>query len=130
MNTDVVVAGHACLDLLPELTRGIELTPGRLREVGPVRFAPGGAVPNVGLALATLGAAPKLVGRIGDDALGEVLLGLVRRRLRAGTLAFERVPGESTSYTIIISPPGVDRLFLHHPGCNDRFDAGAVDSSV
>jgi sugar/nucleoside kinase (ribokinase family) len=130
MSTDVVVAGHACVDLIPELTGPIQLEPGRLSEVGPVTFAPGGAVPNVGLALATLGTAPKLVGRIGDDALGEVLLGLVRRRLRAGTLAFERVPGESTSYTIIISPPGVDRLFLHHPGCNDRFNPRAVDSST
>lgn len=130
MNTDVVVAGHACLDLLPELTQGIELTPGRLREIGPVRFAPGGAVPNVGLALAALGAPPKLVGRIGDDALGEVLLGLLRSRIRAGTLAFETVPGESTSYTIIISPPGVDRLFLHHAGSNDRFDPSTLDSST
>ena len=129
MPADVVVAGHACLDLIPELARGVELQLGRLSEIGPVRFAPGGAVPNVGLALATLGTAARLVGRVGDDAFGEILLGLLEHRLPSGALAFERVQGESTSYSIVLSPPGGDRLLLHHAGCNDRIDARAFGAA-
>lgn len=126
----MVVAGHACLDLIPELPRGLELRPGSLTEVGPVRFAPGGAVPNVGIALTTLGVAARLVARVGDDALGGVLLGLLRSRVPHDALAFERVPGDSTSYTVIISPPDVDRLFLHHAGCNDRFDPARIQDAA
>jgi sugar/nucleoside kinase (ribokinase family) len=34
----------------------------------------------------------------------------------------------NTSYTIVISPPGTDRIFLHSPGCNDTF--GSEDLNV
>ena len=32
-------------------------------------------------------------------------------------------PGETTSYSVVISPPGSDRIFLHCPGANDTFSA-------
>ena len=32
----------------------------------------------------------------------------------------------STSYTVVINPPGSDRCFLHHPGANDDFCADDV----
>lgn len=32
-----------------------------------------------------------------------------------------------SSYTVVISPPGVDRIFLHCPGANDTFGADDVD---
>jgi sugar/nucleoside kinase (ribokinase family) len=43
-------------------------------------------------------------------------------------LASEMVVDErsSTSYSLIVSPPGVDRIFLHHPGANDTFCAADV----
>jgi sugar/nucleoside kinase (ribokinase family) len=36
------------------------------------------------------------------------------------------VPGESSSYTLVIDPPGIDRIFLHDPGSNDTFGADDV----
>ncbi len=33
----------------------------------------------------------------------------------------------TTSYTVIINPPGVDLIFLHHPGTNDAFCAADID---
>jgi sugar/nucleoside kinase (ribokinase family) len=35
-----------------------------------------------------------------------------------------------TSYTVIINPPGMDRIFLHCPGANDHFRAQDVDLSL
>ena len=35
-------------------------------------------------------------------------------------------PQVSTSYTVVINPPGVDRIFLHYPGANDTFGADDV----
>lgn len=99
------------------------LVPGKLVHVGPAHFATGGPVPNVGLALHRLGERPRLLGKVGDDALGSILLDLLRRQ--DADLASEMIvaPGEPTSYSVVISPPGVDRLFLHCPGVNDTYSA-------
>ena len=32
-------------------------------------------------------------------------------------------PGEVTSYSVVISPPGSDRIFLHCSGANHTFSA-------
>ena len=39
-------------------------------------------------------------------------------------------PTDETSYTIVIAPPGIDRMFLHCPGCNDTFGPEDVDGAV
>jgi sugar/nucleoside kinase (ribokinase family) len=60
--SDVVVAGHICLDMIPDMgsdqvSTSLEeiLTPGKLVSVGPAKTATGGAVANTGLALHRLG---------------------------------------------------------------------------
>jgi len=35
-------------------------------------------------------------------------------------------PAAHSSYTVVINPPGVDRIFFHYPGANDTFGAGDV----
>ena len=126
----VAVAGHCCVDIIPLFDAGMSraetaLVPGKLVHVGPAHFATGGPVPNVGLALHRLGERPRLLGKVGDDTLGGILLDLLRRQ--GADLASEMIvaPGEPTSYSVVISPPGVDRIFLHCPGVNDTY--GAAD---
>lgn len=128
---DVVVAGHICLDLIPRIATtpqggGVLPAPGRLVQVGPVTCATGGAVANTGLALHRLGVPVRLVARVGDDAFGGIVRGIVERH--AARLAADLVTdtGSATSYSIVISPPGSDRSFLHHPGANDAFRADDV----
>lgn len=118
---DVVVAGHICLDIIPQLT-GPELpAPGRLTKIGAATISTGGAVANTGLALHRLGAAVKLMGKVGDDTLGRVLLDELR--LQGPALASGMIvsKGEATSYSIVISPPSIDRSFMHCSGANDSF---------
>ncbi len=124
----IAVAGHCCVDIIPAFEAGMSsaetaLVPGKLVHVGPAHFAPGGPVPNVGLALHRLGERPRLLGKVGDDALGGILLDLLRQQ--DANLASEMIvaPGEPTSYSVVISPPGVDRIFLHCPGVNDTYSA-------
>ncbi len=124
----IVVAGHVCLDLIPELPRGADslgelLVPGALIDVGPMVSATGGAVANVGVALHKLGLPVRLVGKTGDDSLGDVVRSALRSR--GGELAEHMIvaKGESSSYSVVINPPGIDRVFLHHPGPNDTFSA-------
>lgn len=125
----IVVAGHLCLDVIPTLPSSRALEPGALVETGPVSFSTGGAVANVGLSLAKLGLQPVLVAKIGDDPFGEILRSKLADRAgsasEAGGVSAAR--GESTSYSIVLNPPGSDRTFLHHPGCNDTFDPALLE---
>ena len=41
-----------------------------------------------------------------------------------------RDPKGSTAYTIILSPPGLDRIFLHCTGANNTFDANDIDFTL
>jgi sugar/nucleoside kinase (ribokinase family) len=120
-----VVAGHLCLDLVPEVSEVPRTGPGDLTEIGPARLAPGGCVANTGGDLAALGAPVTLVGDVGDDALADVLVRLLAERgLRTGQV--QRVAGRSTSYTVVLEPPGRERTFWHHVGANAAFDGSAV----
>jgi sugar/nucleoside kinase (ribokinase family) len=133
---DAVVAGHICLDVIPDLSGtsqdGFEqrFRPGHLVEVGPAAIATGGAVSNTGLALHKLGISTRLMGRGGDPLRGRAAPPVAAAH--GGDLVGGMVVNEtaSTSYTIIVNPPGVDRAFLHFPGANDTFGAADVRYDV
>jgi len=128
---DVVVAGHICLDMIPIIPPrpggGAHLLlPGTLTEVGRAVLSTGGAVSNTGLALHRLGIPTRLVAKIGDDLFGRAILDLVGSRdpsLASGMIV---APGETSSYTVVVSPPNTDRLFLHCPGANNTFQAADI----
>ena len=128
---DAVVAGHICLDLIPDLSRveGASLSallrPGQLVEVGAASIATGGAVSNTGLALHKLGIRTRLMGKIGDDMLGRVVLQVVEAHGPGLSDGMVVDPATDTSYTVIINLPGIDRMFLHAPAANSSF--GAAD---
>lgn len=132
MKTDVIVAGHLCLDIIPAFppeNRPLAeiLAPGRLTNVGGAICATGGAVSNTGLALHRYGLKTKLVGKIGDDTFGRAILDVINARDPSLTGSIVIAPGEASSYTVVINPPGIDRMFLHCPGANDTFCADDVD---
>jgi sugar/nucleoside kinase (ribokinase family) len=127
------VCGHLCLDIIPAFpSAGSQdwFRPGRLSVIGPATVAPGGAVSNVGLSLHKLGFPVSLVAGIGDDPLGPLVLGKVRAAGDSLPAGLTILPGESTSYTIVLSPPGVDRIFLHCPGANDAFTGEEIPGSI
>jgi len=128
----VVVAGHICLDIIPDMGGRAQerfeamFLPGRLIHVGPVTLATGGPVSNTGLALHKLGIRTQLMGKVGDDMFGQLICQLVAKYapyLAEGMVVDSRV---SSSYTLVISPPDVDRIFLHYPGANDTFSAADI----
>ena len=122
----VVIAGHICLDVFPALSGPPDLGPGRLTMAGPAALSTGGAVANVGVALHRLGVAVRLMGKVGDDRFGAIVLDVLRGvdpRLAEGMIVR---PGETTSYSIVISPPALDRSFLHCPGANATFGPSDV----
>jgi sugar/nucleoside kinase (ribokinase family) len=130
-NNEVVVAGHICLDIIPTFSAGpgeqkIVLGAGKLIDVGPAIMALGGAVANTGLALHRLGCATGLMGKVGDDPLGQMILDMLRNRDAMLVEDMLVEPGAHTSYSLVISPPGTDRIFFHHAGANDTFEASEI----
>jgi len=131
---NIVVAGHVCLDMFPEFlsTKAMSFKdlfiPGKLTNVCGMKIATGGSVSNTGIAMHILGANVFLNARIGNDFIGEALLNLLREKVSVEGIRI--IKGESSSYTIVIAPPGQDRVFLHNPGTNDTFGFDDIDFSI
>jgi len=129
--SEAVIAGHICLDIIPTFKTSGEirdiLVPGKLVDVGRAVTATGGSVSNTGLSLFQLGVATSLMGKVGDDPFGEIILGLVRQRDPALVKGMIVAKGEQSSYTVVLNIPGMDRIFLHCPGANDTFRAADID---
>lgn len=129
---DVIVSGHLCLDLLPDMRRvtgGEMAEPGRLIDVGPMHFATGGAVSNTGIALHRLGVDVRLQATVGDDMIGQIILELLRGQVgeHAGMITVRS--GVSSSYSVVLAPGASDRMFLHCTGNNAVFSASDVSAA-
>lgn len=127
----VVVAGHISLDITPVFKNSGNqkikdlLRPGKLLRVGEAKVSAGGAVSNTGLGLHTLGADVLLMAKVGNDDFGMILKEKIKQTGCESSIA--AVDGESTSYTLVIAPKGIDRFFLHDSGCNDTFCCNDID---
>jgi sugar/nucleoside kinase (ribokinase family) len=117
----IVVAGHICLDVIPELGGPLDVQPGGLVVIGPSAVSTGGPVGNVGIALHRLGVPVRLIAKIGDDMFGRELVSILRGHEPALADGMIVIPGETTSYSVIVNPPGIDRTVLHCAGANDTF---------
>lgn len=122
----VIVAGHACLDITPVFPDGREtkqisdiLAPGKLVYMNGVAVNPGGLVSNTGLAMKILGADVKLMAKAGDDDFGRILHSIYEKQGAEDGLIIDEKG--TTSYSVVLAPPGIDRIFLHNPGTNDTF---------
>jgi len=121
----VVVAGHICLDITPVFSnkeiKNLDeiLIPGTLIHMDAADVHTGGAVANVGLAMKFLGADVKLVGKTGEDVFGRMIGNILGDYGAKKDMIID--PNSTTSYSAVIAAPGIDRIFLHHPGANDTF---------
>ncbi len=130
---EIVAAGHTCLDLIPAFT--IEgkvdkmtdvLVPGKMINMGKCVVVGGGPVTNAGVSIRRLGVNTELIGKIGDDDFGKQILQWYEEH-EGHFKGIKMVEGESTSYTIAICIPGIDRFYLHHCGANDTFGYDDMD---
>ncbi|MCC8045341.1 MAG: PfkB family carbohydrate kinase [Clostridiales bacterium] len=100
------------------------LQPGKLIHMEEADVHTGGSVANTGLALKFLGADVTLMGKTGSDPFGSMVRTLLQEHgVPDGMLVAE---GESTSYSMVLVVPGIDRIFLHNPGANDTFCTSGI----
>jgi sugar/nucleoside kinase (ribokinase family) len=124
---DVMIAGHLCLDVIPQFpdtgVRDIAsiMRPGKLVNVNSAKISTGGPVSNTGLNLKKLGLNVCFCSCVGDDQFGKIAIDILSEKGNADGISVKH--GTASSYTIVIAPPGIDRIFLHNPGTNDLFTA-------
>ncbi len=129
---DAIVAGYICIDLTPDFRKtGTSSSisklfkPGRLIEIDGLRFTLGGAVANTGMALKKFNKKVLLNGLVGDDFIGKIALeSLNKYKLSEGIKITKK---EGTAFSIVIAPPGVDRVFLESPGCSAIFNTDHIN---
>jgi sugar/nucleoside kinase (ribokinase family) len=130
-----IVAGHICLDIIPDVsaidpdTYNANFRPGHLLEAGSATLSTGGPVSNTGLALHKLGVPVRLIAKVGDDSFGHVVTRIIDAIDPDLLSGMELDPQAITSYSIIISPPHIDRIFLHCPGANHDFGSDDVSTA-
>ena len=120
-----IAAGHICIDITPLFPENKVsdinkiLSPGKLIQMDGVDIHTGGSVANTGLAMKILGADVSLMGKVGDDELGALILDILKKYQAEGGMIVNR--DAQTSYSVVLAIPGIDRIFLHAPGANDTF---------
>jgi sugar/nucleoside kinase (ribokinase family) len=125
---DIIVAGHICLDIIPDWRIGSIKTiiPGHILEMSGLKLSTGGAVANTGITLKKLGISTTLLGKIGSDAFGKVILEILQKEDKTLVENMIISKDEISSYTIVLNPPDTDRVFLHCPGPNHTFNANDI----
>ena len=122
----------ACLGILVADVVGkpIEAFPpkGTLAAVARMELHAGGCAANTGIALAKLGVAVAVLGRVGSDGFGDFLVQTVQKA-GADTRGVVQGGAEATSATMVAVDAQGERTFLHYPGANAVFDASDVDWS-
>lgn len=125
MSEKVVVAGHVCVDITPaipgEKVKNLNeiIAPGKLIPAGDITISTGGAVANTGLAMKLLGADVTLMGKVGKDDFGDIVRRVLSSYGCGDTMIVSKQ--DTTSYTIILAIPGIDRIFFHNAGANNTF---------
>lgn len=130
----IVVAGHICLDVTPIMPENATFgsnyfAPCKLEKMDGIDVHTGGAVANTGLAMHILGADVLLMGKIGNDEFGRLIMDSLESYRIEGAKDMIVVPNVQTSYSIVLSPPGEGVMFLHCPGANDTFSTNDIDYS-
>ncbi len=136
MSKKAIVSGHICIDITPvftDSTRNVSelgqlLKPGKLIQMSSADVHTGGSVANTGIAMKVLGADVSLMGKIGKDSFGDMVRSILDQYDAADGLIVD--DGQITSYSVVLAPPGIDRIFLHCPGANDTFDGSEITDEM
>lgn len=123
---DVVSVGLQCIDLVcapvsPDLMRR-EMT-----EASSVRMMLGGDALNQALTLAALGARVGLIGLVGNDRLGDVLLD---RLAKVPLTVLSRRADVNTAISVVLVEPNGERHFVYQPESNNALSLEHIDTDA
>ena len=123
--TDVVCLGILVADVIARPVDRVP-APGSLDLVEDVALRGGGCALNTGTALARLGVDVACAGKLGCDAFGDFVLGLLDERGVDRSLVV-RTDEAPTSATVALVDSAGERTFLHVPGANGTLELSDLD---
>ncbi len=115
----IMVADHVCTPITHVPAAG------ELVMADSMLLTIGGCAANAAVDLAKMGVRAAIVGRVGKDVFGRIVLEMLREadvdvsRVRTSTTA-------DTSQTLIVNVTGQDRRFIHTFGANEEFSAADI----
>ncbi|HSR29485.1 MAG TPA: PfkB family carbohydrate kinase, partial [Anaerolineae bacterium] len=122
---DIVCLGELLIDMFPaELGRS-------LIEVSAWQPKPGGAPANVAVAAQRLGAESAFIGKVGDDAFGHYLTGVLEHE--GVDVRGMRYDSEARTAMAFVAKPdenSYDILFYRNPGADMRLQADELDREL
>ena len=122
-----------CLGILVAdvIARPVDRLPaaGTLELLEEITLHGGGCALNTATVLSRFGLRATVAGKVGSDAFGEFVLGLLAERGvdSSGVLRDEAAP---TSSTVVLVDRGGERTFLHTPGANGALRADELDPTL
>jgi sugar/nucleoside kinase (ribokinase family) len=117
---DVVCLGILVADVIARPVD--ELPHGAVSLMDEISVHGGGCALNTATGLARLGLSALVVGKVGEDTLGDFLIGLLAER-GLETRGVLRDPAVPTSATVVLVDRAGERSFLHLPGANGALGA-------
>jgi sugar/nucleoside kinase (ribokinase family) len=126
--TDVVCIGILVADVV---ARPVDVLPaaGTLALVDSIVLRGGGCALNTSSALTRLGLRAAVLGKVGADAFGDFLVGLLKERGVDGSGVF-RDPTVPTSGSVALVDSSGERTFLHTPGANNALRADELGEAA
>lgn len=123
--TDVVCLGILVADVI---ARPVDTVPesGSLGLLDEIALRGGGCALNSGSALARLGASVACAGKVGRDAFGDFLLGLLDERGIDRSLVVQTDDAPTSASVALVDSAG-ERTFLHVPGANGTLEIADLD---
>jgi fructokinase len=122
---DIVCLGELLVDMFPaELGRS-------LVEVSAFRPKPGGAPANVAVAATRLGAQSAFVGKVGDEAFGHHLAGVLRQAgVDVRGMRFDKEARTGMAFIAMPDENSYDILFYRNPGADMRLRVDELDRDL
>jgi sugar/nucleoside kinase (ribokinase family) len=115
----IIVADHVChpVSHVPAA--------GELVMTDKMLLTIGGCAANAAVDLVKMGIAATVVGRVGGDVFGRVVIDMLQDH-GVDTSAIQTTPNVDTSQTLIVNVTGQDRRFIHTFGANAVFSAADI----
>ena len=125
---ELICVGILCIDALGKPVDSLP-EKGKLKLVDDIALEVGGCAANVSIALAKIGLDVTVIGRIGKDKLGEIVLDVLKRE-NVDVTALKIDASISTAASLVMISSDSERSIVHAMGANRYFCFEDIDLDI
>lgn len=125
---EIACVGILCVDALGKPVDSLP-EKGKLKLVDNITLQIGGCAANVSISLAKIGLPVSVIGRIGKDKLGEILLETLKTE-KVEVNGLKTDPAVSTSASLVMISSDSERSIVHSMGANQYFCYEDIDLDI